>query len=100
MNLGSVLSPAGGRSPALALAPNLILQAPELRLGQLGQPPDDLLYHPPPFLTVYADTIIIHARVARSDPPPSNFLAVCSIKASTSMRPHLKRASSEKYGRP
>jgi len=30
MNLGSALSSALGGSPALALAPNLILQAPDL----------------------------------------------------------------------
>jgi hypothetical protein len=30
MDLGSALSPTGGGSPALALAPDLILEAPEL----------------------------------------------------------------------
>jgi len=49
MNLGSALSPAFGLSPTLALAPQLLLESPELRLGQFGQPPDDLLYHPTPF---------------------------------------------------
>ena len=68
--LGSALSPALGESPALALAPELILEAPELRLGQVGQSPDDLLYHPLPAPIVYADTKIIHAGVGRSDPLP------------------------------
>jgi hypothetical protein len=57
MDLGSALSPALGGSPApLALAPDLILQVPELRLGQLRQPTDYLLYHPPTSPIVYADT--------------------------------------------
>ena len=69
MDLGSALSPALGGSPApLALAPDLILEASELRFGQFGKPPDDLLYHAPPSLIVYADTIIIHAGAGRSDP--------------------------------
>ena len=72
MDLGSALSAALGGSPALALAPKLILEAPKLHPGQLGQPPDDLLYHPPPSPIVYADTIIIHAGAARSDPSPLN----------------------------
>src|SRR5215208_2490096 len=71
--MGSVLSPvAGGGSPTLALAPELILEAPQLCSGQLGQPPDDLLYHPPPFPTVYADTMIIHARAGHRDSAPLN----------------------------
>jgi hypothetical protein len=41
----------------LALAPDLILEASQLCCGQFGQPPDDLLYHPPPSLIVYADTM-------------------------------------------
>jgi hypothetical protein len=72
MDLGSALFPSLGGSPAPAFAPELILQAPELRLGQVGQPPDNLLYHPAPFPIVYADTMIIHAGVGRSDPPPLN----------------------------
>jgi hypothetical protein len=44
LDAGSVPSPAGGGSPTLTLAPELILEAPDLRPGQLGQPPDDLLY--------------------------------------------------------
>ena len=70
MDLGSALSPAFGGSPALALAPDLLLKAPELCPGKLGQPPDDLLYHPPPSPIVYADTMILHAGVGRSDPLP------------------------------
>ena len=50
MDLGSALCPALGGSPALAL--ELLLEASELCPGQLGQPPDDLLYHPPIFLSV------------------------------------------------
>jgi hypothetical protein len=46
----SVLLPAGGGSPTLALAPELILEAPELCSSQFGQPPHDLLYHlQPPY---------------------------------------------------
>jgi hypothetical protein len=73
MDLGSALSPALGGSPALALAPELIFKAPELCSGQFGQPTDDLLYHPPPFSIVYADTIIIHVGAGRSDPFPLDF---------------------------
>ena len=69
MDLGSALSPALGGSPALALAPDLILEASELSAGKLGQPPDDILYHPPSSPIVYADTMIIHARADRSEPP-------------------------------
>jgi hypothetical protein len=61
MDAGSRMFPASERSPTLALATKLILEAPELRLGQFGRLPDDLLYHPPPFLIVYADTMFIHA---------------------------------------
>jgi len=59
MDLRSALSPALGGSPALLLGPKLILQAPDLCSGQLGQPPDDLLYHPPPSLIVYVYTMKI-----------------------------------------
>jgi len=39
------LSFAGaGLHPPAALAPKLLLEAPDLCLGQLGQPTDDLLY--------------------------------------------------------
>src|SRR5215207_3205335 len=99
MDLRSALSPALGGSPALTLAPDFILEAPELCSGQLGQPPDDLLYHPRPSLLVYADTIIIHVGAGRSDPPPLDIPARWRVKASSSTHPHLKRASSEKYGR-
>jgi hypothetical protein len=47
MDLGSVLSPALGGNPALSLAPELLLEVPELILGQFGKPPDDLLLQPP-----------------------------------------------------
>jgi hypothetical protein len=72
LDLGSALSPAGGGgSPApLSLAPDLILQTPELRLAQFGQPPDDLLYHPPPTPVEYADTMILHKGASRRDPVP------------------------------
>jgi hypothetical protein len=40
----SVLLPASARSPTLALAPELILEAPELCSSQFGQPSHDLLY--------------------------------------------------------
>jgi hypothetical protein len=36
------------RKHVAALVPKLILEAPKLGPGQFGQPPDDLLYHPPP----------------------------------------------------
>ncbi|HZB08355.1 MAG TPA: hypothetical protein VE525_04490 [Rubrobacter sp.] len=50
MDLGSVLSPALGGNPALSLAPELLLEVPELILGQFGKPPDDLLHQPPSLL--------------------------------------------------
>jgi hypothetical protein len=70
LDTGGVPFPAGAGSPTPALAPELILKAPELRHGRFGQPPDDLLYHPPPPLIVYADTMIKHAKAWRSDPLP------------------------------
>jgi hypothetical protein len=70
MDLGSALSPALGGSPALALAPDLVLEASELSLGQGGQPPDDLLYHPPLSSIVYADIMIIRTGASRRDPAP------------------------------
>jgi hypothetical protein len=72
LEMGGVPFPAGGGSPTLALAPKRILEAPELCPAQFGQPPDDLLYHPPPLPIVYADTTSIHVRAGRSDPPPLN----------------------------
>jgi hypothetical protein len=39
LHVGSIPSPAGGGSPALALAAELLLEAPELRPGQLGSRP-------------------------------------------------------------
>src|SRR5215207_4987118 len=86
MDLGSILSPAGGGSPALALAPNLILQALELYPGQVGQPPHDLLYHLPPSSIVYADTMIVHVRAGRCYPAFA-LPARCRVSASTLMRP-------------
>jgi hypothetical protein len=45
--------------PCVLLGPKLILQAPDLCSGQLGQPPDDLLYYQPPSLIVYVYTMKI-----------------------------------------
>ena len=72
LDAGSVLSLVAGRggSPTLALAPDLILEASELCPCQSGQPSDDLLYHPPPSVIVYADTMILHTGPGRSDPLP------------------------------
>jgi hypothetical protein len=56
------LSPALGGSAALSLSSELPLEAPELCSGKVGQPPDNLLYHPPPSLIVCADTMIVHVR--------------------------------------
>jgi hypothetical protein len=46
---------AGGGNSALSLAPERILEASELCPAQFGQPPDDLLYHPPPSLLAHSD---------------------------------------------
>ena len=66
MDLGSALSPAGGGSPALALAPKRILQAPELCPAQFGQPTDDLLYHHPPSLLAHSNNMMTLAICTRA----------------------------------
>jgi hypothetical protein len=48
LETGGVPFPAGGGSPAQALAPDRLLEVSELCPGQVGQPPDDLLYRGPP----------------------------------------------------
>jgi hypothetical protein len=63
-----------GGGPRLALAPEFLLEAPELRFGQFGQPTDDHLYLLPPASVVYADTIIRRAGTGCRDPPPLNSL--------------------------
>src|SRR5215208_6694320 len=97
MDLGSALSPALGGSPALALAPELLLKAPELCPGQFGKQPDDLLYHPPPSSLCKRTPLFYTCGSGSLRPAPFRLPARCRLRDSSSTRPHLKRASNEKY---